>query len=99
MFEEEEKVKSPECRAIEAASGQTPVHPKVVSDDIIRSLNDWRFLVPTSLDPWLVSNISAGFGPASFKEALTQPLIASLGRLVALWEISKMRTIVRKIYK
>jgi len=99
MFEEEEKTKAPEAKAIEAASGQTPVSAKAVSDDIISCLSDWRFVVATGMDPWLVSNITSGFSPASFTEFLTQPVIALVGRLFALWEVRKMRTIVKKHYK
>jgi hypothetical protein len=59
----------------------------------------YRFLVPTSTDPWLVSNISAGFAPASFKEFLTQPFIAFIGRFVVLWETSKYRAFAKKFNK
>jgi len=99
MFEEEEKVKSPECREIEASSGQKPVPPEIVAGDIIQTLENWRFLIPTGLDPWFVANISAGFAPASFYELLTQPIVACLGRLVCIWETKKMRDICKKNYK
>lgn len=106
MFEEEEKTKpagsdktfdaltSLETKAIE--EGQKPVHPKQVSDDIIACLENYKFLVPTSTDPWLLSNFSAGFGPASFKEFLTQPVLAVIGRFAALWETNKYRKITKK---
>lgn len=110
MFEEEEKTKPPgellfssfvphslsETKAIE--EGQKPVHPKQVSDDIIACLDNYRFLVPTSTDPWLLSNFSVGFAPASFKEFLTQPFLAPIGRLAALWETAKYRKLTKKFH-
>jgi len=89
MFEEEEKTKPPETKAIE--QGQKPVPPKQVSDDIIKALENYRFIIPTGTDSWLVSNISAGFGPASFFEFLTQPVISGIGRLIVIGEAAKFR--------
>eukprot|EP01126_Amoeba_proteus_P054023 TRINITY_DN6613_c0_g1_i43.p1 TRINITY_DN6613_c0_g1~~TRINITY_DN6613_c0_g1_i43.p1 ORF type:complete len:192 (-),score=54.02 TRINITY_DN6613_c0_g1_i43:101-676(-) len=94
MFEEEEKTKPPETKAIEV--GQRPVKAKAVADDIIASFKHYRFLIPTTIDPWLMSNIAAGFCPASFHEFLTQPLVAFFGRFVSLSETNKYRLLSNK---
>jgi 3-dehydrosphinganine reductase len=93
MFEEEEKLKPPETKKLE--QGKIPSKPDAVACDIIKSLSSWRFLIPSDLDSFLVSIVSAGFGPASFSELLLQFFGSPFLRIAAMTEMKKYRQTVK----
>jgi len=97
MFEEEEKTKPEETKKLE--HGKTPAKPEAVASGIIDSLNSWRFFIPSCTDGWLVSIVSGGFSPASFREILLQFFVSPVLRIVSLTEMRKYRQAVVDYHK
>jgi len=97
MFIEEEKQKPEETKILE--HGKTPAKPEAVANGIIKSLSSWRFLIPSDMDSFMVSNVSAGFGPACFSELVLQFFLSPILRVVAMTEIKKYRQAVVNHHK
>lgn len=93
FYEEEQKIKPADT--LELEKDDPVLKPEVVAEPIIRSLTRWSFLVsPSGFNSDVMTISCAGWGPASFTEALSQVMLAGPLRLLALFAFnSKAKSI------
>jgi len=94
MYEEEQKYKPRETKALEGA--HEVVQPEDIADSIIRSFARYRFIIPYGTDTILVSLVTGGFSPASFTEIITQFFGAGILRIVSIIYLWSWKRIIRK---
>ncbi|CCW68818.1 unnamed protein product [Phytomonas sp. Hart1] len=97
-YEEEQKIKSPECQAISSFGGSKPFSAADMAEAIVSGIEHYRFDITLGGDGILLSWGSAGIEPATSKRALlTQVAFSGLLRL-GLATFSKIHyRIVRRI--
>ena len=84
FYEEEQKIKPEETLLLEKDDPVLP--PEVVAKPIVDSLAHWRFLIsPSGFNSDVMTTSCAGWGPASFVEAVRQVFFAGLLRLIGLF--------------
>jgi 3-dehydrosphinganine reductase len=91
MFEEEQKIKPVPTKKLE--EGKLPIAPIIVANAIINSFHSWRFLIHSDADSFFISSLSAGFGPASFTELVSQFFLSPILRIVSMFERKKYRDV------
>jgi len=97
MFKEEEKIKPPETKILEAS--KLHISPDIVADGILKSFQSWRFLIYSDMDSFCLASLAGGFSPASFSELLAQIFLSPVLRIVSLFERKKYRDIFRRYHK
>ncbi|EPY40269.1 3-dehydrosphinganine reductase [Angomonas deanei] len=81
-FEEENKVKSPECAAISAFGGSKPFSAEAMGKAVVQGIEHYKFDITLGSDGWFVSHGSAGLEPAtSVVDLLTECLLSGPLRL------------------
>ena len=82
-YDEENKVKSPECKEICAMSSPTPWKAADVARAAVDGIQTYQFQVNIGMDGWLLGCLSAGFDPASgVGQLLCEATLAGVLRLV-----------------
>jgi 3-dehydrosphinganine reductase len=96
MFQEEEKIKPPETKALEGAHAIATAEDIALS--IIATLKSYKFFIPYGMDGTIVSWVAgSGFSPGSFSEVLMQVLLGSVLRIVAIFYVWTWKGIVKKV--
>jgi len=94
MFENEEKIKPKETKALEGA--HTVVQPEDIAKSIIDSFASYRFVIPYGTDAHLVSMVTGGFSPGSFIEILSQFIGGGLLRVVAMIYVWSWKRVIKQ---
>jgi len=96
MYQEEEKIKPPETKALEGAHAIAT--PEEIALSIINTLKSYKFFIPFGMDSTLVSWVAgSGFSPGSFGEILMQVLMGSVLRIVAIFYVWSWKGTVKKV--
>jgi 3-dehydrosphinganine reductase len=94
MFEQEEKIKPKETKALEG--DHAVVQPEDIAKSIIDSFSSYRFMIPYGTDALLVSLVTGGFSPGSFLEILMQSAGASILRIVSMFYLWSWKRVIKQ---
>jgi 3-dehydrosphinganine reductase len=93
FYQDEQKIKPPET--LELEKDDPILSPEIVAGPIIDSLTNWSFLVsPSGFNSHVMTTSCAGWGPASFKEALSQIFFSGLFRLIGLFAFNNKAKLI-----
>eukprot|EP01129_Flabellula_baltica_P008467 TRINITY_DN3369_c0_g1_i1.p1 TRINITY_DN3369_c0_g1~~TRINITY_DN3369_c0_g1_i1.p1 ORF type:complete len:318 (+),score=73.19 TRINITY_DN3369_c0_g1_i1:182-1135(+) len=94
MFEEEEKYKPEEVKALE--EGTDVATAEQISGSIVNSLTNYSFFITFGFEPTFTSLSAGGFSPGSFTELMGQLFLGPILRLVSLFYIKLWRNTLKK---